>query len=261
MATKTEQVQINVEKIERATFPVAVIGTTPILLNRLQEKARRVLLLGGEPKTAASRAANLKHNPPEEFRGSPYLLSNNDAPTYLAFLASAFRQAIASAALDIPGARKAQVGRLVWVEGDTPTGRIALWGLPALHMDVVRSADIARTPDIRTRCCVARWAIPIRVSYAPSLIREQAVLNLLAAGGEMVGVGDGRNEKGKLRYGCFRIANEDDPELEQIMEEGGRTAQIAAMKNPIPFDEETEELLDWWRGEVTRRGVKIAEAA
>ena len=42
------------------------------------------------------------------------------------------------------------------------------------------------------------------------------------------------------------------------MEVGGRDAQVAAMKEPEAYDEDTEELLSWFDVEVRRRGFKIA---
>jgi len=72
----------------------------------------------------------------------------------------------------------------------------------------------------------------------------------------MVTSGDWRPEKGAGDFGQFRIANDDESELLDILAGGGRQAQIAAMKDPVPYDLETSELLAWYDVEAARRGFK-----
>src|SRR5215467_3665440 len=152
---KSAEQQIDIQPVTTQAIEVVIVGTQPLILNRMPEKASREILLPGGRKTAAARQATLKHNPPEEFRASPYKFAEGDAATLLGFMGAAFRRAMATAALDLPGAKKAQVARLVWVDAY----RCEVYGIPELFMSVVRCADINRTPDIRTRCIVPQWAI------------------------------------------------------------------------------------------------------
>ena len=39
-------------------------------------------------------------------------------------------------------------------------------GTPVLRMDITRSSDIGRTPDVRTRAYFPEWSVVIRVLYA-----------------------------------------------------------------------------------------------
>jgi hypothetical protein len=156
------------------------------------------------------------------------------------------------ACLDIPsGSSKSQIGRIVTVEGYT----IPVFGDPWLYMANVRSSDMKRTPDIRTRCLIWPWAVRIRVRYVASLLKEQAVTNLLAAGGVMQGVGDGRPEKGKLDFGTYEIADQKDPRF-IAASKFGRKEQKAAMAAARPYDEETAKLLAWFSKEAAERGFK-----
>jgi hypothetical protein len=123
-------------------------------------------------------------------------------------------------------------------------------------MAIVRSADMNKTPDVRTRAIVPEWACQVRVTYVQPLIRAQAVANLLAAAGITIGVGDGRPEKGAMSYGQFRIADKDDADFKRIIKEGGRKAQQAALDSPVCYDDETTDLLSWFDGERAQRQLK-----
>lgn len=87
--TKSEA-EINVIQITQGRIEFCVLGKTPLILNRMSEKAGRELLLPRK-KTAADKAANLKHNPPEEYRASAYKSVGNDSPTRLLILSTAFK--------------------------------------------------------------------------------------------------------------------------------------------------------------------------
>lgn len=251
---KKDDGQIDVLKVERGEFDCFILGTSPLILNRMSEKAKRTILLPGPKKNGAEKASTLKHNPLEEFEASAYRTSDPKAPTLLLHLASAFKGAIKSAALDMPGTKKAQIGRLTYVQGEY----ISIYGIPKLLMSTVRSADINKTPDIRTRVIVPEWACMIRVSYVKPLLREQVVVNLLAAAGLYAGTGDWRPEKGSGNYGQFELVDADDKRHERLVKECGRAAQVKAMKAAEPHDDESSDLLQWFREEANRRGFKDA---
>ena len=253
MAT-TKSVELDVLKVEHGQIEFLVLGTTPLILNRMSEKVMRELLMPKGRKTAADKAANLKHNPMEEFRASPYIDPDESGPTYLQHLASAFKGAIKSAALDLPGSSKAQIGRLTWVNGE----RISIYGVPEIFLSVTRSADINKTPDVRTRAIVPEWAARVSVSFVKPNLREQAVANLLASAGLTQGIGDWRPGKGAGTYGQFELVGEDDPRFQHITKTGGRAAQKAAMESPQPYDQESAELLEWFQVEAKQRGFKVA---
>lgn len=254
MAKKPASTSIEVLDIRTESITMAVVGESPFIFHRVSEKARQELLLPKGRRSAHDRAATLKHNPPQEFRDSAYRFpATSDAPTRCYMPATAFKRAIADAALDMPGAAKSQIGRLTWVTG-TRGRDVEIYGVPKLHMAVVRSADINRTPDIRTRAMLLEWAAIIRVNYQVPLLNAKTVGQLAAASGFFIGVGDGRQQKGALDYGRFRLTTMDDPDLQRIMAEGGRAQQDAAFEAEEPADMETEELLSWFREEVGRRG-------
>lgn len=255
MAVKQEKSEISVIEVTRGSIDFHIVGTMPLICNRMSEKAKRELLMPKGRKNAAEKASTLKHHPIDEYRASPYTLEDDSAPTLLAGLSTWFKQAMGTAALDLPGVQRTQILRLMWVEGE----RVPLYGTPKLFMAITRSADIKKTPDVRTRAIVPKWACQITVSYVRPLLREQVVANLLAAAGVTAGVGDWRQEKGSGSYGQFRICPPNDAEYQAILKQG-RAAQVKAMKDAEPYDAESAELLGWFHAEVGKRGFSSTKA-
>lgn len=250
-ASNADQVS-DILQVTQGQFECCIVGTSPLILNRMSEKAKHELLMPAGRKNAVQKATQLKHKPVDEYRASAYRISDESAPTYLAHLSTAFKGSLRTAALDMPGAKKAQIGRLTYIAGDY----VGIYGVPKLFMSVVRSADMNKTPDIRTRAILPRWACMVVVTYVQPLIKAQAVANLLAAAGITIGIGDWRSEKGSGNYGQFRIADQSDPEFIEIVKSGGRAAQIAAIETPEAYDDETAELLSWFDEELSRRQIK-----
>lgn len=254
-STASESGAITITGIDVGVMTCFIKGTSPLLFNRMQEKAKRDLLLPKGRKTAADKAQSLKHDPVDEFRGSPYRRpADVVGPTRLLMPTTAFKGAMSTAALETPGAKKTQIGRLVWIEGMY----VDLYGVPALHMAVVRSADINKTPDIRTRAIVDEWACSITVRYTQPTLNRTSIATLLAAAGIICGVGDGRQEKGKLSFGQFMLCNSDDEDFVRIVANGGREAQDEALAIAAPYDADAQELLVWYEEEIQRRGKKEA---
>jgi hypothetical protein len=239
-------------KVTTGTFECCIVGTSPLILNRMSEKAKHELLMPKGRKNATERATTLKHVPVEEYRASTYTLKDTDQPTLLALLSTSFKGALRSAALDMPGAKKAQIGRLTYIAGEY----VGIYGVPKLFMSITRSADMNKTPDVRTRAIVPEWACVVRVTFVQPLIRAQAVANLLAAAGITIGVGDWRPEKGSGSYGQFRIADKTDPDFVRILKAGARKAQVSALEHPVCYDDETSELLSWFDSERAQRKLK-----
>lgn len=254
MAKSTTTIDISIMEIQRGRIDFLVIGTTPMICNAMSGKAAGELLLPSPKKNAAEKAANLKHNPLEEYRNSVYKTRGDSAPTRIYQLPTCFKKAIISAALDIPGATKSQMGRLISIIGD----QIYIYGIPQLHMSIVRMADMNRTPDVRTRVILPRWAAYLTVEYTKPIIKDQAVINLLAAAGITQGIGDWRVQKGSGNYGQFSLVGTDNTEFSEIVTTGGRAAQDAALADPLTYNAETDELLSWFSVESKRRGFKIA---
>lgn len=256
MAKKSKQQDTTVDiVIDRGRIEVGIIGTTPMILNRMSEKARQGLLLPkGGKKTAQDKAANMKHNPLEEYRGSIYKAHDRAGPSLIAVPASMFKRAITSASLDMEGTKKTETGRLSWVEG----AEINIFGVQQMLMSMVRTADMARTPDVRTRAILPRWACAVSISYIGPKLNATILHKLITQAGLSVGIGDWRQEKGSGNFGQFSIVDASTlDDYKAIIASGGRDAQVAAYNHPAQYDDETSELYAYWNTEVEQRGLRV----
>lgn len=251
---KEESGEIVIQVVDKGVLEFCILGKSPLIMNRMSQKVWFELLAPKGKKNATEKASSLKHDPIKEFRDAPYRMADPKAPTLLAILPTAFKRAMGTAALDTPGAKKAQIGRLVYVEGE----QLPVYGVPKVFMAITRSADMNRTPDVRTRAILPEWACRLTVTFTKPLLREQSISNLLAAAGFQSGVGDWRQEKGSGSYGSFELVSPDNADFKRIVAQQGRKVQQEAIDNPVAYNDETSEMLAWFDVEIKRRGFKVA---
>jgi hypothetical protein len=252
---KTDTV-LEIQAIEMRHIVFNVCGASPMIMNRFSQKAWRELLFPSGRKSTAELEQSLKHDPIAEFRGAVYMNRDNKRPTAIHVPNGAFHGALASAALDIPGAAKAKIERLTRVVDVT----IDLFGLPQVFCAMVRNSDMSRTPDVRTRPIFPRWACRVSVSYVRAVLSERTIANLFGAAGLIVGIGDWRGQKGGP-FGSFRLCGDGDAEFTNIVKTEGRAAQLKALEQPIFYDDDTRELLTWFETEVARREKDVPSSA
>lgn len=232
---------------------VHLLGARPLYHHRLSMGAMQELLLPSPRKNAAAKAANMKHNPIEEYRQTPYLSVGDHHPARLLMRADALKSALGTAALETAGVFKSEVGRDVYVQPDTGI-YLYVWGRPVLSMEPVRMSDLRRTPDIRTRAVCPEWCARARIKYLSDRFSATAIVNLLARAGIVSGWGDARQEKGARSEGLWEVVNENDQRWQQIYRTQGRAVQDAALETPEFLDDVSETLFTWYGEEVERRG-------
>lgn len=248
MRKKTETI-LNVATLQQAETTVKIIGTTPLIQNRMPAKVMQGLLVGTRKKTRAERL-DLKHDPHSEFLDAAEIME--DGPTALGLRVVAVKTAMTEAALETAGVTKTSAQRLLFMPGD----RVPLYGIPKLRMDVVRSADINHTPDIRSRPCLEQWGAELSIKFVTPQLSMQAVMTLLFNAGIVIGIGDGRQAKGKLGCGLFRVVSGKDEEWDFLTSRCGRDAQMKALDNPEFYDKDSADLMAFWVEEYNRRGTE-----
>lgn len=252
MAKKPEVQHLEIKPLKGSAVTVKIIGSSPLYNNQMSAKARRDMLVGSSKKTAAERKS-IKHDPESEFRASIYM--TDEGPTAVGFPASAIKSAMATAALVTDGVKKTDIQRLVYL----PEMTVPIYGIPALKMDIVRSADMSRTPDMRTRGYFPQWCSEIEISFVQPNLSYASIVNLLANAGMVCGIGDFRQEKGKGGYGTFRVVLDGDEvglaAWNKIAASGGREAQLQAIANPQAADRATAEL---WGELIAERAKRAA---
>lgn len=248
---KAEAGTLHIDPLKQGRVTLRLIGTTGFYFNAMSAKAKRTMLVGGGKKTAAEKK-ELKHNPEAEFRDSVYRLPGG--PTFLGFPAPGVKGAMATAALETPGVTKTSVQRLIFL----PEQKIKMWGKPYLRCDVVRSADMNRTPDIRTRAFLPRWCAEVDIAFVTPTLSVYSVVSLLSNAGVIVGIGDFRQEKGRGSYGTFTVHGEDLGDWQDVWDEitaEDRLVQEAAMSDPEYADDETAELMAMLEDERAKRAA------
>ena len=249
MAVKKVESEIQVLRVTTEVVRFTILGKTPLIMNSMSAKARHELLMPKGRKTMADKASTLKHEPLSEYVNSMYCdKTNKDVVLYMP--ATALKGAALTAALDMPSVHKSEIKRLLWINGE----RVPIWGTPSLYMTIVRSADMNKTPDVRTRAMIHEWVAEFECEYNTIKLRGPAVVNIFAAAGITAGIGDFRQEKGAGNYGQFEIVEPTDPRVKAIKKSHGAKVQLAAMAKPEASDEESRELLEWFLAEKSARG-------
>ena len=248
---------LEIQPLKQGRVKLRMMGTTPLYFNSMSSKAMRDLLVGAGKKTAAQKK-EIKHNPEQEFRESVYKKQHGE--TLLCFPAPGVKGAMATAALETDGITKSSVQRLIFL----PETHVQVWGKPQLKIDVVRSADMNKTPDMRTRAYLPRWCAEVDIAFVQPTLSVYSIASLLTNAGSVVGIGDFRQEKGRGSFGCFHVLTEDSmgdyqEDWDSLMLEA-RDVQQEALDNPECADPDTESLMQFMQEERARRDITLVAA-
>lgn len=234
------KMQVTIKPFTQRTLVVPIIGTMPLVYNRMSEKAKQTLLMPSRLNRKDKSEEGVKHDPYREFCDSFYIAK--EGPTLFKIPASAFKNALETAALDTEGVAKSEVGRCISMGWED----LPVWGETKLFMTGVRQAGMNRTPDIRTRGILTQWVTCVTLKYIEEKFTAATIFALIARAGMMSGVGDFRQEKGAGSFGTFEICEESNPRYLEIVEKFGRQHQTERLADPAFFDDESASLYNWW---------------
>ncbi len=187
---------IQLHKVERETIKVRVVGLTPLICHRFDEKAKQMMLDAqqGKKKQKASK------DPDADFQRSLYRTPDGG----YGFPATGFKAATVDAARYFQGVRMTELRQALLFHGEGPDQLIQLEGEPVMREDAVRVG--MGTADLRYRGMFEKWAATLTITYIPSLLDEQSVITLVDAGGTG-GIGEWRPGKAKTgSYGTYEVA-------------------------------------------------------
>lgn len=202
------------------------------------------LVLRGSIRTQSKR---LLHNPLEDYRDILRRRQSEEGETALQLAWPAIKYGMARTVTGLPFLRlkRAQLARMLFI---TPDG-LPLWGVPQMRMFLLKMGR--GLPDLNTCVVFPQWAMRATIHY-PEVLQRDVVLRLLAASGIFEGIGSHNPGRGGTD-GTFELVAPDDPRFLQIVKTGGRDAQMAALKDPEFYDEETEELYGFVSNEKSRK--------
>jgi hypothetical protein len=194
--TATADPQVQIQRIESETLHVPIVGTTPLIIHRFSEKAKRQML------DAMQGRRNVKQpkDPQAEYEASLYKFKDGGA----GFPAIGFKAATVGGARFYRGVTMTSLRQFMFFDGELGVDNQLLArikGKPHMREDVVR---VGTGTDLRYRAEFPVWSTTLVITYIPSSITRDSVLSLIDAGGLGVGVGEWRPAKNG-DFGTYQI--------------------------------------------------------
>ena len=187
---------IEITRIERAVAEVPIVGMSPLIVHRFDEKAKEMMLQAQQTKTRAKKAPK---DPEADFLRSQHLLPDGSA----GFPAVGFKAAIIGAARLFEGVKMTELRPALFVAGEGPDQLVPIISdPPRMREDTVRLNG--STADLRYRAEYTEWSATLTVRYIPSLLSLESVLALVDAAG-LGGIGEWRPSKSGGPYGTFQV--------------------------------------------------------
>jgi hypothetical protein len=205
---------IEIHQIAAETLLVPIVGTTPLIVHRFSEKAKRQMLDNMQGRKSPKQAKD----PQAEYEAAFYRLGDGG----YGFPSLAFKAATVGGARFYSGVTMTALKQFMYLRGEVGDDGRALTrieGDPIMREDVV---TVGRNgSDLRYRPQFSEWRATLEVTYVTSALTRGSVLSLIDAGGMGVGVGEWRPEKDG-DFGTYRV----DParEVEVVTAAGEKVA-------------------------------------
>lgn len=205
---------IEIHQIAAETLLVPIVGTTPLIVHRFSEKAKRQMLDNMQGRKSPKQAKD----PQAEYEAAFYRLGDGG----YGFPSLAFKAATVGGARFYSGVTMTALKQFMYLRGEVGDDGRALTrieGDPIMREDVV---TVGRNgSDLRYRPQFSEWRATLEVTYVTSALTRGSVLSLIDAGGMGVGVGEWRPEKDG-DFGTYRV----DParEVEVVTSAGEKAA-------------------------------------
>ena len=217
-SNKTEILTIEVKPVEIATMNVRIRGTSPLIMHKWSNKAKREIL-DKQMKATKTKGHDTK-NPVADFIGSAYWMTPEPTEgTEEAFLkaveegarwgfpVTAIKQAaIMAASRNDIDVKTTTLRGCFFISGEGPDMLAEVKGcVPEMREDMVRVGGISKTADIRHRAMFSDWYMDLTIQYnIHGPITPEQIVNLINLGGFTCGIGEWRPEKDGA-FGMYRV--------------------------------------------------------
>lgn len=181
---------IKIDQIRAERMLVPIVGTSPLIVHKFSEKAKRQMLDAQQGRKAQKES----RDPQGDYEASLYR-----TPDGYGFPAVAFKSATVSAArLYAKSVKMTHLRASLFVRGEMhpecdPQQLVPITGTPHMREDVVR-LGISGT-DLRYRAEFTEWSAVLDVTYVPAMLDQGSILSLISTGGMTIGVGEWRPER------------------------------------------------------------------
>jgi len=204
--TQQEASEIQIDRIAVSRMRVPIIGTTPLIVHRFSEKAKKKML----DDMQGRKSPKQPKDPAAEFEGAFYRFEDGSN----GFPVIAFKAAtIGAARFYGKEVTMTSLRQFLFFRGDPGVDGVSLApieGEATMREDVVRvgkgGTDLRYRPEFR------EWSTTLDVTYVTSALTQSSVLSLIDAGGLGVGVGEWRPEK-RGDNGCYQVDPKRDVEV------------------------------------------------
>ena len=201
--------QVQIDQIAAETIRVPILGTTPLIVHRFSEKAKKQMLDAMQGRKSPKESKD----PEAEYDAAFYRMKDGS----FGFPVTAFKLATIGAARFYPrnAVTMTALKQFLFIRGEVGVdgiGLAAIVGDPHMREDVVRVGRGGS--DLRYRPEFPEWTTTLEVTYVTSALTRGSVLSLIDAGGMGVGVGEWRPEKDG-DFGTYRIDPTVDIEVIQ----------------------------------------------
>jgi hypothetical protein len=188
---------VRIDRIPSETIRVPIVGTTPLIVRRFSEKAKRQMLDNMQGRKSPKESKD----PQQEYEAAFYRLKGDGG---YGMPSIAFKSATVGGARFYSGLTMTALRQYVFFggePGDDGQLHVRIEGEPHMREDVV---TVGRGSDLRYRPEFPEWSTMLDVVYIKSALTRESVLSLIDAGGMGVGVGEWRPEKSGS-FGQYRI--------------------------------------------------------
>lgn len=182
------EAQIQISEIGAETLLIPIVGTTPLIVHRFSEKAKRQMLDNMQGRKAPKEVKD----PQAEYEAAMYHMQDGS----YGFPAVAFKAATVGAARFYDkSVTMTALKQFMFFRGEVgEDGRalVRIEGEPQMREDVV---TVGRGSDLRYRPEFREWRAELEVTYVKSALTRSSVVSLIDAGGMGVGVGEWRPQR------------------------------------------------------------------
>jgi len=189
-AKKDDPEVVNLPGLAVDGVQLRLVGTSPLIVHKWSEKAKRQMLDKQMKKASQGKEAK---NPEVDYRESLYIREDGS----YGFPAVGFKAAAVRAGTYCD-MKMVFLRGAFHVEGDL----VKIDGEPKMREDMVRVG--MGTADIRYRPEFSEWSTTLQVVYNSRALAVEQIVNLFEVAGFAVGVGEWRPEKDG-QFGRFRV--------------------------------------------------------
>lgn len=195
--TANQEPVVEISQIEAETLRVPILGTSPLIVHRFSEKAKRQMLDAMQGRKSPKEPKD----PSAEYEAAFYRLKDET----FGFPTIAFKAATVGGARFYSQVTMTGLKQTMFFRGEVGADGqmlVRIEGEPRMREDVVRLGR--NGADLRYRPEFPEWETALEVTYVRSALTRSSVLSLIDAGGMGVGVGEWRPEKDG-DFGTYRV--------------------------------------------------------